>query len=42
MVMSMDTKPDYLGNAIVYRAITSPVIHHIGYIYKTALQIKVI
>ncbi|EGA1282393.1 DUF2165 family protein [Campylobacter jejuni] len=31
-VMSMDTKPDYLGNAIVYRAITSPVIHHIGYI----------
>ncbi|EAI4702858.1 DUF2165 domain-containing protein [Campylobacter jejuni] len=22
----------YLGNAIVYRAITSPVIHHIGYI----------
>lgn len=31
-VMSMDTKPDYLGNAIVYRAITSPVIHHISYI----------
>ncbi|EFU2534875.1 DUF2165 family protein [Campylobacter jejuni] len=28
-VMSMDTN---LGNAIVYRAITSPVIHHIGYI----------
>ncbi|HEB9324521.1 TPA: DUF2165 family protein [Campylobacter jejuni] len=22
----------YLGNAIVYRAITSPVIYHIGYI----------
>lgn len=31
-VMSMDTKPDYLGNAIVYRAITQPVIHHISYI----------
>ncbi|MCW1360778.1 DUF2165 domain-containing protein [Campylobacter jejuni] len=31
-VMSMDTKPDYLGEAIVYRAITSPIIHHIGYI----------
>ncbi|EOD0802923.1 DUF2165 family protein [Campylobacter jejuni] len=28
-MMSMDTN---LGNAIVYRAITSPVIHHIGYI----------
>lgn len=31
-VMSMDTKPDYLGEAIVYRAITSPMIHHIGYV----------
>lgn len=30
--MSMDTKFDYLGNVIVYRAIISPVIHHIGYI----------
>ncbi|QOW63413.1 DUF2165 family protein [Campylobacter hepaticus] len=31
-VMSMDTKPDYLGNAIVYRAITSSFVHHISYI----------
>ncbi|HED0494097.1 TPA: DUF2165 family protein [Campylobacter jejuni] len=38
-VMSMDTKPDYLGNAIVYRAITSPVIHHIGYMQLFFLKL---
>ncbi|HEC1747802.1 DUF2165 family protein [Campylobacter sp. IFREMER_LSEM_CL1846] len=32
-VMSMDTKPDYLGNAIVYRAITNSTIHHIAYTF---------
>lgn len=30
--MSTDIKSDYLGNAIVYGVITSPVIYHIGYI----------
>nr|WP_315940635.1 DUF2165 family protein [Campylobacter sp. BCW_4325] len=38
-VMSMDIKSDYLGNAIVYGVITSPVIHHIGYIIIILFEI---
>lgn len=38
-VMSMDIKSDYLGNAIIYGAITSPVIHHIDYIIIILFEI---
>nr|WP_279586139.1 DUF2165 family protein [Campylobacter sp. US25a] len=38
-VMSADIKSDYLGNAIVYGVITSPVIHHIGYIIIILFEI---
>ncbi|MDA3968922.1 DUF2165 family protein [Helicobacter sp. A82] len=31
-MMSMDTKPDYLGKAIEYRAVTDTFMHHFMYI----------
>lgn len=31
-MMSMDSKPDYLGKAIEYRSITTPLMHHFAYI----------
>lgn len=31
-VMNMDSKPDYLGKAIEYRAISAPWVHHLAYI----------
>lgn len=37
-MMSMDSKPEYLGKAIEYRAITAPWMHHIAYISVICIE----
>lgn len=37
-MMSMDSKPEYLGKAIEYRAISAPWMHHIAYISVICIE----
>lgn len=40
-MMSMDSKPEYLGKAIEYRAITTPWMHHLAYISVIIIEASI-